>query len=876
MSADSRIHSLRSDILSEWETIREKMPDAVAVCDGEESLTYESLSRDSDDWGRCLNSERRGPVMIHSANGCFLAGAILGSLKAGRVCVPLAGNTPIERVRQLVECSGADALISNDPELLEKVSEWAHPPELFNRAIATDAGTEQVENRFSESPSEIRLSDRPAFLMYTSGTEGKPKPVMLLHGNIVRECRHFRDSFGLREGDRASWFHASSVLAGLRELLMSLLSGGTVSAFNYAECGAEKMADWLNRERITGCRFVPTMFRQFCSSLDASMTFPSVRVFYIGGERVLLSDLDLFNRHFPNAEQFSMVYGSTETGLCLENSIPAGNDNSSSDNLPLGRPVPGYELRIAERESDGSGELVVSGDCVNVVLPAGQPLSASIHQEIAKGSLEHFSGDSVREDAQGNWCFVGRAGDFVKIDGNRVGLEEVRTSVSQLEFVEDCRVQKENGKLIVFTKFADGKAVPTVEKIRTRLLANLPPYMVPSEFHAMKEIPLTPGGKVDRERLRPPSQKATGRSSRQTRSWSSIERMVGDVWAITLGRSKIELEDSFFSLGGSSLMAVIAASRLSVSLGRSVPPSHFASYPSLQATAAALEALPPDDKWSVVVPLRRSGTKPPLFLFHPVGGGVMSYLPLIAKLESDRPVIGLQAYGLDGVSTPSTTVAEAARRFLPEILRINPLGPFLLAGHSFGGRVAFEAACQLRKREYPVSFVGLFDSHPTATTRNLPTTEAIRFMGARVRFHFARLAHMSSSQRKAWFRRFARKLSREARLSEVTDGGDLQSDLASLSNSISRVRNCCLKASKDYSPRNYAGNVTLFKAKTPGLEIRPDFDYGWGEVAEGGVKVIEVSGSHTSILLPQNVDSFAIKFRRALSNASDTAEIAKV
>lgn len=421
MPVNQSIHSSRSSILTEWNAIHERAPAAVAVRDRERTLTYQTLECESDLWNRCLSDPSRvGPVVVHASNGCLLAGAILGSLKAGRLCVPLAKNTPAERVQQLVEFSGAESLISDDSEILGKASGWSTSLEILDDSSLQTFEARRWDLERPEASFRSCCAQTPAFLMFTSGTEGRPKPVILCHRNIVRECNHFRKSLGLRQDDRASWFHASSVLAGLRELLMPLLTGCSVNAFNYAESGAVEMASWLNRERITVCRFVPSMFRQFCSLLGPGDTFPNVRVFYIGGERVLPGDVDLFRQHFPNARKFSIVYGSTETGLCLENAIPAEGALISSDSLALGRPVPGYQLRIASPDEDLSGELVVSGECLNVAVPDDGHSIVPFSVAESSGNHEHYSGDHVRTDERGLWYFVSRKRDFVKIGGNRV------------------------------------------------------------------------------------------------------------------------------------------------------------------------------------------------------------------------------------------------------------------------------------------------------------------------------------------------------------------------------------------------------------------------------------------------------------------------
>lgn len=857
-----RMHAPARDLLTEWDTVWKRAPEALAVDDSDRSLTYESLACESDRWAHRLSEDSSAtPVMVRAANSAFLAATILGTLKAGRVCVPLASSTPPERVRQLATLCAAGALISEDPGLLAEARAWDSALRVWGTG-----GTDGVR------PGPLARSCnpmKPAFLLFTSGTNGRPKPVLLRHGNIVRECRHFQCSLGLRAGDRSSWLHGIGALAGLRELVMSLLSGGTVCPFSYADRGAAEMARWLQREEVTACRFVPSMFRQFCALLDEGQRFASVRVFYMGGEHVVGSDFALFRRHFPQAPAFSIIYGSTETGLCLENSIPATAALHCSAALSLGRPVPGYHLHIiAAPDSQHSGELVVSGSCLNEPVPEGGALLRHLDSRPLP-LLEHHTGDKMARQPDGCWQFVSRLGDFVKIAGNRVGLSEVRDVMLSIDSVRDCQLIVNDEGMTAFVEFAGDRPALKPSAIRAALLARVPAHMVPTEIREVPRMPLTPGGKANLAALRKEVLASRGRHRSHGGPWSPTERLVGDIWAVTLKRHGFGRHESFFALGGTSLLAVIAAARLSESLGRPVAPALFASCPSVAEMAAALERLDTHSGWSAVVPLRREGTRPPLILFHPVGGGVMSYLPLVEKLTPERPVFGLQAHGLDGISNPSTSVAEAAARFLPDILRLQRTGPYFLAGHSFGGRLAYETACQLRKAGHAVAFVGLFDSHPNTSVRHLPTAEAIRFMGARARFHWESLAELSWSQRLSGMRRLSRKL--RLNTAGCKAGGSAcqaRSGLQSLAERIAAVRTCLLRASQQYLPGRFDGSVVLFKARRMGLELNAAPDYGWGELAEGGATVVTVEGSHATMVSDPHVEDLARRLDALLGAAS--------
>ncbi|HEX2223218.1 MAG TPA: thioesterase domain-containing protein, partial [Thermoanaerobaculia bacterium] len=248
------------------------------------------------------------------------------------------------------------------------------------------------------------------------------------------------------------------------------------------------------------------------------------------------------------------------------------------------------------------------------------------------------------------------------------------------------------------------------DALREALGARLPEYMVPSRFVALGGLPRTPNGKVDRRALSrlDLTGPAAGRPFVAPRD--RVELQVARIWEELLGTGPIGVHDSFFALGGHSLLAVSLAVRIREAFGREIPVATLFQASTVERLAGLLrrEAI---DASTPLVKIQTGGAQTPVFLVHPVGGGVLCYADLARHLGPRVPVYGLESPALNGGGESLSTIEAMAERYLAEVRRVQPEGPFRLAGWSLGGLVAFEMARRLEAEGQTVH-LGLLDTTP--------------------------------------------------------------------------------------------------------------------------------------------------------------------
>jgi thioesterase domain-containing protein/acyl carrier protein len=388
--------------------------------------------------------------------------------------------------------------------------------------------------------------------------------------------------------------------------------------------------------------------------------------------------------------------------------------------------------------------------------------------------------------------------------------------------------------------------------------------MVPGVMVVMEALPRTPNGKIDRAAL--PDAGAPAREYVAPRT--PEEEALAEVWTEVLGVERVGVHDHFFELGGHSLLAVRLMAAVDARFGRRLPLSSLFRGPTLGEQAGLLAA-PDAELWSPLVPIRARGSKTPFFAVHPMAGDVLCYRELAAGVGEERPFYALQARGLDGGADPADSVAEMAADYVARVRGVQPHGPYLLAGWSFGGVVAFADGEE-------VAFLGLFDTPAPVLPRGLPwrgkpgrawwqrwhalvAADVERVFGARVELPFAAFHRVPPG---AQTDRFVSEL-RSAGL--IPTGGD------ALARGFWRVHHAHAGALWHYAraAKKYPGPVTLFRAE--GEAGRSDGfrrTLGWDRLATGPLQVHPVPGDHYRLLSPPFVAALAEMLTPCLETAA--------
>lgn len=254
--------------------------------------------------------------------------------------------------------------------------------------------------------------------------------------------------------------------------------------------------------------------------------------------------------------------------------------------------------------------------------------------------------------------------------------------------------------------------------LRAYLRERLPDYMLPAAFVVLPELPLNANGKVERRALPAPDQARSHLGHPFVPPRDSLECRLAQVWEEVLGIQPVGATDSFFDLGGHSILAVRLMFEISEVAGRELPLATLFQAPTIERLAHVIRSQE-DAPWSPLVAIQPNGSLPPLFCVQAHGGGALSYYELARQLGPDQPFYGLQAPGLGGEQEAFTDIGEMARLYITAMRQVQPEGPYRLGGHSFGGLMVYEMAQQLRAQGQEIALLAIFDT-PAPVPGNLP------------------------------------------------------------------------------------------------------------------------------------------------------------
>ena len=395
--------------------------------------------------------------------------------------------------------------------------------------------------------------------------------------------------------------------------------------------------------------------------------------------------------------------------------------------------------------------------------------------------------------------------------------------------VEDAKGERRLIGYIVPRPGADVSA----QNCRRALRSALPDHMVPAEFITLGQLPQTPGGKIDRRALPVPPPKLNEKQGHSSRD--RFELKLAEIWMRVLRLETIGIHDDFFELGGDSLRAVEVLVQIEESLGVALGPAALAEHSTIAQLAAAVASQALARSATPLITLRTAPAGRPLFLVHNGHGDVTTFARLARRLPG-RPIYGLQSVGLDGATWPLLSVPAMAKRYLEEIVKIDPDGPYFIAGTCMGGLIAFEMAQQLARAGRAVGMVAVI------------VTPAPPFTGRRSQWHELFLDPVRDAFR--IFRWAAFRLAQprlEARW------------LPAYRHFIAGMNS---RAMRRYQPDIYPGKLTVFSA-TDASGLKEDRRQLMAKYAREA-EIIAISCPSRLVLSPPGVDELARHFAGCL------------
>jgi len=569
-----------------FESLAEGYPDRSAVITETGVESYAELEHEANRIARILLDHgvaREEPVAVSAECSAQLPGVVLGIWKAGAVYLPLALEQPPERLAFMARDAGARILIALDghatPSALADAVETVLCPQDWSRANLERSALPQVVG----TPQDL------AYIIYTSGTSGTPKGVLIQHDSLVNAALMTGETCGFKCDDRVSLVATPGFDASLWELGIALLHGlAVVPVSRVLRDDPWALKRWYKTHGVTVAFHTPSYLR-----VSRQTPFEGLRILICGGEAPNHEDARLH----AGPITFWNAYGPTETCIfvCAEQ-ISARPEADRP--LSVGRPL--ANTRISIRLDNGAlaqpgelGEVWLGGMGLARGYLNNPELTAQRFVETPDGRF-YRSGDLGRWTEDGRLELAGRMDDQIKFHGQRVELGEIEQALRSHPAVDDAvavvDAAAEGTKVLrAFVRLRPLAALPTDDEWRDHLGRLLPAHMVPASVTAVAAIPLTSNGKVDRAALLLYSGNRND-SSEKNLPQGELEMRIAAVWQELLGES-VARGDNFFALGGNSLLAVTVAHRLSGELGLPVPARELFAAPTLAGFAARIERL---------------------------------------------------------------------------------------------------------------------------------------------------------------------------------------------------------------------------------------------------------------------------------------------
>lgn len=698
-----------------------KTPDAVAlVCDGQ-TMSYGDLNRRANRLAHLLIAKGVKPgdlVGLCSDRNFNILVGILGILKAGAAYLPLDPSLPEDRVNYIIGDSSA-AIIVHQPQ---------------QRATVENAGAELVElsdadvvgDWSEQNPQGLADLKNRIYVMYTSGTTGRPKGVQLTHENVARLFLNTDHWYRFAADDVWCLFHSFAFDVSVWEMWGALTYGGKLVIVPYLVSRSPALfVDLVRDQGVTILNQSPSAFKLFVAeegSRPQPETFAIRAIVFAGEPLDLKSLIPWVARHGDDKALLVNMYGITETTVHASYRITKAADLERSRSQ-IGVAIPDLRLDLLDHRLRPvpvgvTGEIHVSGPGLALGYLARPDLTAEKFVTGPDGVQYYKSSDLARYTPDGDIEYLGRNDKQVKIRGFRIELGEIEGALCRHSAVQTAVAVTQDhpqlGRRIV-TYVVTKSGAPMVEAdLRQHLAKVLPDYMMPGAFMQISEVPLNGNGKVNHALL--PEPVITREDDELVPARNETERRLIAIWQAVLGAKAIGVHDDFFRLGGHSLLAVHLMSEIGAAFGQKLPTATLFRNPTVAQLAEQLGQ--GDAKWSPVVPMNTGSSElPALFCIAGGGGSTLYYQGVAAQLEGQARFFGLQLRGTDGALPPHETVQDAAQEMTAAIRQIQPEGPYLLAGHCFGALVAYETARLLEASGQDVARVIVMDAPaPLATS----------------------------------------------------------------------------------------------------------------------------------------------------------------
>lgn len=823
----------------------EMTPDNIAIFMRDEEISYKQLWEQATRIAFVIHSyqlSENSYIGIYLKRSPEMLAVVLGILLAGCVYVPIDVKYPFVKIDYISNESNIKFIFSRNAMSQKLQNHFDTCKRQVNVICLEDIFKDEASFTDSNWNPQDGV-EKTAYVMFTSGTTGAPKGVIVTQRNVLNYCKWFSDTTSLNSQSIVDFSSSIAFDLSVPCIIAPLLVGGSIAICEeVSKTNPELYLQHLKDKRVTHTELTPGYVEMLLNYPDEVKGLKDLKYLLLGADVVPTSDVMKWLALCPH-HQVVNEYGPTETTVSATSYFVKQNDIFPEASIPIGRPAFNTSCYILDKfknlcPSGVRGELYIGGEQVTLGYLNKPELTQERFLVTSLYNIKDIiykTGDIACWLPSGNLQFYGRNDGQVKIQGYRVELTAIESILIKFPSIHQAVVvlheDKMNHKLLRAYLVSEN-ANMSANDLRSFLLTTLPSYMVPKEFFIVDAIPLKENEKIDFHALETQLKRSLCFSVEHNHNLSIPHiDVVKKIWEHAFNQP-IETTDNFFEIGGDSLIALQIVSDLKSTLKHDIPLYFLFEYPTIEMLSTKLVELFNSETFSnrkreskSIIKLADGKHKRPLFLIHPVGGSVFWYKTLASYLDGTHTIYGIQDVSIDGVDLKFNTLEEMAEHYLSEIDKVYSGAEYSLGGASFGATVAFEMARQLLDQNKKVSFLGLFDGW-AEYPKQIMNEDSFKLLNNH----------------------------------EDTESNEMLNERLM---ELERYRKLLIVKYK-IPPIN--AKVTLFKAKElwPLFAEVDDHVNGWSAHVKGKIDTYKIPGNHETMFFDPHVENLAGKLKKLL------------
>jgi len=692
------LYTADETIIALFERQAAQNPDVKILAFGETELSYRELNEKSNQLAHYLraNYDIKADDMVGLLldRSEWMVIAMLAVLKSGAAYVPVDPAYPQDRIAYMLEDSKCKVMIT--------------PREL-------DQFKQQQDNYSKHDLPHISGLSNLAYVIYTSGSTGKPKGVMVEHGNLACFNQNLTERYGFKHGMKLAALTTYTFDISVLELLCTLSIGVHVRVMD--EVDPVQILTQLQKHQINILQLTPSRLNQLTAVTPDYGQLSHLDILMIGGEALpekMYKDLRKALSHVSVLN----VYGPTEATI-WSTWLPIHD----STKVNIGKPLIGEYVYILNEQRQllpvgAPGELHIAGTGVTRGYLNRPELTQEkfVADPFRPGERMYKTGDIGCWLPDGNIECMGRVDDQVKINGHRIELDEIsavlQTHAKVKEAVVTARaVSRQEKELIAYTTGSAEAA-----ELRELLREQLPVYMVPTYYVNIEAIPLTSNGKIDRKSLPTPNESHRPKLENFAPAVTDTEKTLSTIWQDALNTTTVGIDDDFFELGGSSMVAVSVVNKTNSTINANVTVAGLYQLPTIRQLSGKIDSNAAHDVSPIL--LLKKGEGMPLFIFPPWSSYPTIFTGFVDSLKVKNPQYGIM-YTEDTEHFPFKTLQDYAKYIVLHIKKLHPEGPYGLIGYSMGARTILEVAVQLQKAGHEIGLLAAISYFPAFPSKGI-------------------------------------------------------------------------------------------------------------------------------------------------------------